>query len=213
MLDTCCLLQEGWKRQWGNEPWHYVASLEEVSSVEFCYTFFLNVVERRSCMFLLLWEKKAVTFIKKEKPNAGVILSLLFWGLFWRKLCNAWPSWMLSTVRSRPVLFAWPRRLTSDWLKDLLTEQMQNIQAHFFTLLFGLFILLIFCISESTCPLTTVLNIGRVIMPLSVRGVHPSVASCSIFSERKHYISVDLVFTCREDGACTQSSICPSVYC
>lgn len=68
MLDTCCLLQEGWKRQWGNEPWHYVASLEEVSSVEFCYTFFLNVVERRSCMFCYC-ERKRLSLLLRRKSQ------------------------------------------------------------------------------------------------------------------------------------------------
>lgn len=211
MLDTCCLLQEGWKRQWGNEPWHYVASLEEVSSVEFCYMFFLNVVERRSCMFCYC-ERKRLSLLRRKSQ-------MLEWFCLYCSEASSGGNCAMHDPAECFLLYApvlsfspgpdvWPQ---PDWKS--CWQQMQNIQAHFFTLLFGLFLLLIFCISESTCPLTTVVNIGRVIIPLSVRGVHPSVASCSIFSERKHYISVDLVFTCREDGACTQSSVCPSVYC
>lgn len=70
--------------------------------------------------------------------------------------------------------------------------------------------LFIFCISEPARPLTTVVNIGRRIITLSVRGVHSSVASGSIISECTHYIShcptlLHVVFTCREDGACTHT--------
>lgn len=58
--------------------------------------------------------------------------------------------------------------------------------------------------------LTTVVNIGRLIMQLAV---HFSVASCSIIIECTHCIFLTVlhcwpsVFTCQEDGACTHSNI------
>lgn len=74
--------------------------------------------------------EKAVTFTEKKKPKAGLtFLSCCvycFWGLLWRKLCNAWPSWMLSAVLVSPFapLKSELSRLTERLINK---EQMQNI--------------------------------------------------------------------------------------
>lgn len=84
------------------------------------------------------WEKKMLVFVTaREKShfyqegkdkrwiNFSLLSCLLFRDLFWRKLCNAWPSWMLTAVLVPPPLLL--KSLTSPRLTERLTEQTQNI--------------------------------------------------------------------------------------
>ena len=82
------------------------------------------------------------------------------------------------------VPFLPPKSLTSpDRLKDWKTDGRRADAEYSSVIPHAALALFIFCISEPAHLLTTVVNFGRLIMPLSV---HSSVASGSIVSEGTH---------------------------
>lgn len=81
---------------------------------------------------------------------------------------------MLSTVLASLL-----RPKKSDLSRPTEKTDRQRADAGYLSVIpYAALCLFIFCISEQACLLTTVVNIGRLIMSLSVHVVHSSVASC-----------------------------------